>query len=348
MSLVRTGSELHLSAPPPSPIPTAKGSRSAANEILCDYLAKSLNVPELSLPDPHLPLNDAHQIPAEIDYRCLELSDYETIDRLLMSAREFGAFRITSHGIFDDELRSLVSEVDQVFRDLEQADVGFRGKSFKRIQNKEQIEWSRSRKGRIKCAPDYFVPERYRDFSEKMENIASKLDAIAELLGKIFVENIARMQFGKRIQGKESSLSIYKYNHKDNYMIRNPSSSSERNSKTCDHIFCLHLPATPSRFFLRSAQGPLSFDAGPDTIVVIVGHRIEEWSMGDFICVCEEVICVPRFQGSQAPISIELKCLSLNFDPNSNKNCNTISIRDQILFVLVIALLYKTFVFLFS
>ncbi|KAJ9179649.1 hypothetical protein P3X46_007996 [Hevea brasiliensis] len=347
MSLLRSGSESHISAPPPSPIPTGKGLRSAANENLCDYLAKSLNVPDLSLPDPHLPLNDTHQIPAEIYYPSLELSDYETIDSLLRSAREFGAFRITCHGIFGDELRLLVHEADRVFRDLEQADIGFRGKSSERKKNKEQIAWVRSRKGRMKCEPDYFVPGRYRDFSEKMENIASKLDAIAELLGNIFVENIARMQFGKRIQGKESVLSLYRYNHSDD-MLRNPSSSNERNSKTCDYTFCLHLPATTSQFLLRSAQGPLSFDAGPDTIVVIVGHHIEEWSMGDFICVCEEVICVPHLQGSQAPLSIELKCLSLNFDPNSNKNCNTISIRDQILFVLVIAFLYKIFVFLLS
>ncbi|KAF2305238.1 hypothetical protein GH714_003267 [Hevea brasiliensis] len=136
----------HISAPPPSPIPTGKGLRSAANENLCDYLAKSLNVPDLSLPDPHLPLNDTHQIPAEIYYPSLELSDYETIDSLLRSAREFGAFRITCHGIFGDELRLLVHEADRVFLDLEHADIGFRGKSSERKKNKEQIAWVRSRK----------------------------------------------------------------------------------------------------------------------------------------------------------------------------------------------------------
>lgn len=108
-----------------------------------------------------------------------------------------------------------------------------------------------------------------------MENIAIKLDYIAELLGKVFVENIARTQFGKRIQGKESALSLCRYDHNDNYMKQNPSSPNERNSKTCDFTFCLHLPATPSRFLLPSAQGRLSLDAGPDTILVVVGHRIE-------------------------------------------------------------------------
>lgn len=163
--LLRSGSELHLTAPPPSPIPTGKGSRCAANEILCDYLGKSLNVPELSLPDPQLPLNDeAHQIPAEIDYRSLELNDCETIDRLLRSAREFGAFMITCHEICAEELQSLANEADRVFGDLEQEDLGFRGKSFERINNKERIAWARSGKGRIKYEPEYFVPERCRDF----------------------------------------------------------------------------------------------------------------------------------------------------------------------------------------
>lgn len=164
MSLLRNCSELHLSAPAPSPIPTGTGSRSACNEILSDYLAKSLKVPDLSLPHLHPPLNEADHIPAEIENPSLELRDYETIDRLLRSAREFGAFRITCHGIFGDELRSFVHEADRIFQDLEQADIGLRGKSSGRNQTKEQIAWVRSRKERTKCISNYFLPEKYQDF----------------------------------------------------------------------------------------------------------------------------------------------------------------------------------------
>eukprot|EP00257_Ricinus_communis_P023203 XP_015583124.1 uncharacterized protein LOC8281238 isoform X1 [Ricinus communis] len=351
-SLQRNASELKLSAPPPSPIPTGKGSRSAANEILCEYLEKTLNIPDLSLPEPHIPLlhddiDTPPNIPEQIDYQSLELGDYETIDRLLRSAREFGAFMIIDHGIFyhDDSLRSLVLESDRVFRDLEQADTGVLGNFGN--ENTEQIAWVRSGNKRMKCTRDHFVTERYRNFSEKMETIATKLDAIAELLGQIFVENIARMHFGKRIQGKESVLSLYRYNN--NYkLVRKPFLPNEKNCKRCDHTLCLHLPARRSRFFVQSASGPLSFDAGPDTIVVIVGQRFEEWSMGDFKCACGELICEPHLQGNQVSFSVELKCLSLDLDPSSNKGCKTISIRDQILIMLVIVFLYKIVMFLFS
>ncbi|KDP22778.1 hypothetical protein JCGZ_00365 [Jatropha curcas] len=348
MPLLRNSSELTLSAPPPSPIPTAKGSRSAANESLSQYLLKSFALPELSLPEAHLPLDETHHIiPEEIDYRSLKSGDYETIDRLFRSAKEFGVFMITDHGISSPELQLLLNEADRVFRDLVQADMGFPGDFGELNKNKKQIAWVRSGKGRMKCVREYFVHERYQDFSEMMENIASKLDAIAEILCKIFVEKIATLQFGKKIKGKESILSLYKYNN--NYKTEKTSSPpNERNSRTCDHTLCLHLPATESQFFVQSATCPFSFDADLDSIVVIVGQRIEEWSMGDFRCVCEEVICEPNFEGSQNPFSIELKCLSLNFDPDSYKNCKTISIRDQILIVLVIAFLCKVFVFLHS
>ena len=105
--------------------PTGKGSRSAANEILSKHLEKSLNIPNLSLPEPIDPLLNDHvkniNIPEEIEYPMLELGDYQTIDRLLHYAREFGAFMIIDHGIFhEDSLQSLfIEDSYRVFCDLE-------------------------------------------------------------------------------------------------------------------------------------------------------------------------------------------------------------------------------------
>ncbi|XP_050228439.2 uncharacterized protein LOC126677715 [Mercurialis annua] len=363
-SLIRNTSALNLSAPPPSPIPTGKGSRSAANENFSEYLDKTFNIPDLSLPAPHFPLYNNNDyadhdhdhdhdddrtdtyIPEKIDYRLLELGDYETIDRLLRSAREFGVFMIIDHEIFYDHddrdlLPLLHVDVDRVFCDLEKGSFG--------NEKKGNISWVRSSDKRMKCTRSQFVTDRYGSFSEKMEIIASKLDEMAEQLRHIFVENIARLQFGSRIQGNESVLSLYRYsgNHSS---VQNPLSSTDQtSSKHSDHTLCLHLPATRSQFHVQSASGPLSFHVGPDTIVVTVGQRIEEWSMGDFKCVSSELICEPELEANNATFSIELKCKSLDLDASSNKNnCNTITIRHQILVMVVIIFLYKIIMFLFS
>ncbi|XP_065852502.1 uncharacterized protein [Euphorbia lathyris] len=340
------GTECLISAPPPSPIPTAKGSRSAANDSLSSYLDNSLNIPDLSLPQPppqpRLPIRS---IPLQIDYYSLENGDYATVELLLRSAREFGAFRIACRGIFVDDLLTFANESDRVFN----TDIGNQG-SFDQ-DGKDQIIWSLSSgMGGMKKR----LMGKHRQFSEKMEIIERKLDMIGELLGKIFVENIARMEFGERLLGKESILSIYRYNEKYKIGGGDPfSSSNDQNTKKCDYTWCLHLPATPSQFYVRSETDLLSFQGSPDTIVVIVGQRIEEWSMGDFKCVCKQVIGEPQAQAqvqrSQASFCLEFKCLSLNFEPPEfcNHFHKTISLRDQILIMLLLYFLYKIFLFLY-
>ncbi|WCJ27819.1 2-oxoglutarate (2OG) and Fe(II)-dependent oxygenase superfamily protein [Euphorbia peplus] len=329
--------ECTISAPPPSPIPTARGSRSAANDILSDYLENSVNIPDLSLPQPQIPIRS---IPLQIDYHSLLYGDYATVELLLRSAREFGAFRIACRGIFVDDLQTFVQESDRIFKSLEETDMGKR-ESFDK-DGKYQIIWSRS--SGMAGMKNRLIG-KHRQFSEKMESIGRKLDMIAELLGKIFEENIARMEFGKKLLGKESIFSLYRYNQNYNIAAGDPFSSNEIGRKICDYTWCLHLPATPSQFFVRSENGLLSFEGSPDTIVVIVGQRIEEWSMGDFKCVCKEVICEPHLQRTQPSFCLELKCLSLNFEPDYCKSCHkTISLRDQMLIMLLLYFLYKIFV----
>lgn len=97
-----------IPAPLPSPIPTGRGTRSAANEIFSQFLEKTLQIPELTLPGPHLP-----PAPAEIDFRSLTLV---STDLMLRSAREFGAFRIRCHGISGSELGTMADEAERVFQ----------------------------------------------------------------------------------------------------------------------------------------------------------------------------------------------------------------------------------------
>ncbi|KAL0294837.1 UNVERIFIED_CONTAM: hypothetical protein Sradi_6865700 [Sesamum radiatum] len=69
-------------APPPSPIPTGKGSRSAADEILSEYIDKSIQIPELRLPRQV----QVHQFrPEKISYESLQLRERDSVRGLVRS-----------------------------------------------------------------------------------------------------------------------------------------------------------------------------------------------------------------------------------------------------------------------
>lgn len=96
---------------PPPPIPTGKGSRSAVDPVLSDYIDQSIHIPELTLPE------HVHSLkPLDIDYQLLiSMDDDESMSRLLTSARGLGIFRIIGHGISSDELRSILVDCEQIF-----------------------------------------------------------------------------------------------------------------------------------------------------------------------------------------------------------------------------------------
>lgn len=103
----------HLSssvAPPPSPIPTGRGSRSAVDSILGEYIDQSIHVPHLTLPK-----NTHRWVPDEIYYPSLLLRENDAMNRLLSSAAEFGVVRIIGHGISGEELRTMLTGNEWLF-----------------------------------------------------------------------------------------------------------------------------------------------------------------------------------------------------------------------------------------
>ncbi|KAK4833988.1 hypothetical protein QYF36_014487 [Acer negundo] len=350
MAIVRAESRSNMPAPPPSPIPTGRGSRSAANEILSDYLEKSLNVPELALPEsPILPTALHHQnhwIPEEIDLRSLVSREPESINRLLESSREIGAFTIEVHGVSDEELRSLEREAERVFRILEKRDMGHRLHIGAPKDNKEEIVWVRSGNEIMDQARKYIGHELYQSFSEKMECVGSKLDDIAQQVRQVFMESLAGKQYEKRSLEKQNVLSIHKHNHN---VADESGPIPEKNKNFHDQIFTLHLPTKQCRYCVQSEKGPIIFYAGPEVIIVTVGKQLEEWSLGEYKCVFGEMMSQPDLQASN--FSIELKCPCPSLNPRHSfikRTHKTISIADQILIALIMAFLYHIFKFLWS
>ena len=157
MAITRTTSRLTSSSqgPLPSPIPTGRGSRSAADSIFSDYLNRSLKIPHLSLPE-----NVHRSALAEIDLRSLSSREGDSVKRLLRSAVEFGAFRINGHGISVEELRSAFTEADSVFRISDDR----RRKYFLYYGGREEFVWRCFDEAVAERAREVIGAQKYRTF----------------------------------------------------------------------------------------------------------------------------------------------------------------------------------------
>ncbi|XVF65928.1 hypothetical protein PTKIN_Ptkin09bG0290500 [Pterospermum kingtungense] len=275
MAILRSMSQLNIKAPPPSPIPTAAGSRSAANQSLSDFLEKSLQVPDLTLPESQ-DLHHHHHHPYKVDFESLALRDGSSVERLLRSAREFGVVRIGWHGIDTEEelMRALVKDAARVFVVLGERDAGFRRY---RAAKREEIVWIRCKDERMEWARQYIGPQLYQSFSEKMEKVGSKLEEVAEEVVKILVENASKESPRKRLQRGEPIMSIYKYNYMQDKIKddQNPLLNEEENDHCCDYTLSLHLPTKHCQFSTKSGPRLLTFDAAPDTVIFTVGQQLE-------------------------------------------------------------------------
>ncbi|KAM7262577.1 hypothetical protein ACFE04_000260 [Oxalis oulophora] len=338
-------------APPPSPIPTGAGSRSAANENLSRFLEKSLHVPDLALPLDSSPRHPDHHSPsshydflAEIDLTDLQSKNPDSVDRILRSAAEYGAFRIGGCGFFGEELgSSLAKEAEPVFRILKRREFGMVSEGF---SDREEIVWVHSDKVKNemewarKCIGDL----RYRTFSEIMDDVLCKLGAIAEHISHIFTEDIGK-QFEKKVNGTESVLSLHRYSR---VKFQEPLMEQE-NYKCNAYTLSLHLPVQYCAFCVHSREGPVPFHANPDTIIVTIGKQLEEWSHRKYKSVTGEVISTISSESSQATFSIEFKYSSSDSNNNAfSKALRTITLSDQLFIALLFCLLYNFLTFFFD
>ncbi|KNA12311.1 hypothetical protein SOVF_127080 [Spinacia oleracea] len=273
LSLSSSSSSMMKSfALPPSPIPNAKGSRSAAidDRKLTDYFTNNLQIPYLRLPDPYSQSHTTQvRIPAQIDYRLLSSRVGNSIERLVKSAREFGVVRIVGHGIERQEVRLVKAEVELFFKSLDERKTRFRKSFVERVGNREEFVWFRSDKAMLLWAREVMGSDRYRDFSRKMESVVSKVDRISEEVAEV-VSKFSDKRFQKVIQERESIISLYRYNDMHPSLLV----SNEDIHESYDHALSLHLAMERAEFYLHTDKGPLSFTTDPDTIVVTVGDQL--------------------------------------------------------------------------
>ncbi|KAL0338090.1 UNVERIFIED_CONTAM: hypothetical protein Sangu_1331100 [Sesamum angustifolium] len=248
-------------APPPSPIPTGKGSRSAADQILSEYIDKSIQIPELRLPRQV----QVHQFkPEEISYESLQLREKDSVRVLVRSVRELGVFKIIDHGISTEELRFALGNSERIFGLTVECCTGYgdHEKLVWRGDDNQIMEEATAMIGEQKLQ----ILRFWLIHAKKVENVARQLEGIAEELVEVIAQSAGKQFF----QLGESTLSIYRY-HRANIIDRTSSVIGDTIQISGPYAFTLHLLLEPTELCLQN----LSFDTNPDTIVVTMGKELE-------------------------------------------------------------------------
>ncbi|KAK9124707.1 hypothetical protein Sjap_014309 [Stephania japonica] len=278
MAISRTRSRLIGVAPPPSPIATGKGLRSAAvdDRILAEYLEKTLQVPDLVLPESQFSSTKlAPSIPSEIDFESLAARDGDSISRVLESFAEFGMLRIVGHQISANELESAFAETDCLFQIEKRS--GFDGVFDPKRRNREQFFWFRSREANFKMIEREMGPDRCRKLSEEMERIFSEFEGVAETIVQILSgdpDEVTRDRLG------ESVLRLCRYNCDAIGTDQDTSTHSafgdgdghgKEELGGFDHDLSLYIFDCDQDFHMRTDdKGLMSFKARRGTIIVAI------------------------------------------------------------------------------
>jgi hypothetical protein len=106
-----------------------------------------------------------------------------------------------------------------------------------------------------------------------MGKVASCLDNIVEQVTLALQQDISH-DFKERIQETESVICLCRYPH-DNTPKQNERVSDNTKGILCEHALRFYLPMEHCIFYIQTERGPLSFDAGPEHIVVTVGKQLE-------------------------------------------------------------------------
>ncbi|XP_076929385.1 putative flavonol synthase 4 [Bidens hawaiensis] len=355
---------LDFRAPPPSPVASGRRSSVANDEILTEFLHRSLRVPDLVLPDRVFPRqNSKIQNLPKLNFEAISLNDPDVAELSEVIAQT-GCFELVNHGISGQLLSSVVRSGVGVF-ELSPEKKAVVARSAERLygfvefhgdekESSEEFVWCRD--DSLKSEMEGVWPHQYSDFSEKMENLMTEIENISEVLLKLLIDRSApkpRFDDGTR-EGELAGSVCYIYKHcldadtaadDDQHMdslrfdvIRMLIRGSEH-----PHTLCFHVCDGASEFHVYSKKGWVSFSPDCNGMIITVGDQLQTWSEGKY----KHVIGRPIFKG-------KLKdCISMAFlyspppstltPTTKGQKDKTISLSHQILLVLILTFLYNLF-----
>ncbi|KAJ9559677.1 hypothetical protein OSB04_004837 [Centaurea solstitialis] len=338
-------------APPPSPVASGRRSSVANDEILTEFLHRSLRVPDLVLPDRVFPRqNPKVQSLPKLDFEAINNVSGEIIEVIGRT----GCFELVNHGISDRILGSVLESGGGVFG-LSPEKKSAVSRSAERLYGfvefhgdekelSEEFVWCRD--DSLRSEMEEVWPIQYSNFSEKMESLMSEIETVSETLLKLFLDDAAtpksRFDFDDdETREKEISGSIcYLYKHCHNTDPKPNDDDQYMNSLRYDvirmlirgsehaHTLCFHVCNGSSEFHVYSKKGWVSFSPDNNALVITIGDLLQTWSEGKY----KHVIGRPIFKG-------ELEdCISMAFlytpppIPKPQKD-NTISLAHQLLLI---------------
>ncbi|KAF5816939.1 putative oxoglutarate/iron-dependent dioxygenase, non-heme dioxygenase domain-containing protein [Helianthus annuus] len=363
---------LDFRAPPPSPVASGRRSSVANDEILTEFLHRSLRVPDLVLPNRVFPRqNSKIQNLPKLDFEKLNPNpnpnhaiNFEVIDVIAQT----GCFELVNHGISGELLASVVKsgggvfelspEKKKVVSRSNERSYGFVEFHGDEKESSEEFVWCRD--DSLRSEMEEIWPNQYSNFSEIMETLMCEIENISEILLKWFMNgSTSKRRFDEDgTRERENGGSVcYIYKHcPDGGIV--PDDDKCMDSLRYDvirmlirgsehpHTLCFHVCDGSSEFHVYSKKGWVSFSPDNDALIITIGDQLQTWSEGKY----KHVIGRPIFKGKQED------CVSLAFlynppppTPTSKgQKDKTISLGHQILLVLILVFLYNLYSYIFT
>ncbi|XP_020596805.1 uncharacterized protein LOC110036648, partial [Phalaenopsis equestris] len=325
--------------PPPSPIATGKGLRSAAlhDEVLSEYLETTIKVPHLALPHAFFSSRSfsPNQITVEIDLSDLASGDAAAVRSMVAAAAETGGFRINGGDVVRcEEVNAVVEAGAVVFSSMAAKRRGL----VSRFGIGEEICWYQWKRKETEMVLEDVSPDTYRIFRERMEVMAAKLEMVADCISCILCELVQDKTHSHRQPKLQSVLCLKKHSFHllNDIAIEH---SHGRDDKT--HFLRMHIPILDHQMFQNQSSGlSASFGLPAGSILVTIGDQLKEWSNGEYRNPVGGVFIKPR--AFPDPLfSMEFIMYSpADSGPDQFQN-KIISLRDQFLVLLLAVFFFK-------
>uniref|UniRef100_A0ACD5W279 Uncharacterized protein n=1 Tax=Avena sativa TaxID=4498 RepID=A0ACD5W279_AVESA len=343
-------SRIRTRAPPPTPIRTARGARSAAADelVLAQFLEASQRVPALTLPLKKKRFDFPAPPPApDIPARDLLSGDPAAARTAVGAASEAGAFRVGG-AIGAIEVRAAVEAAEAVFGAPEEVKREL-GRLFRRrdrvVGEELYLPWPVS-SGVDRLLEASLPGPTYRAFREKMDVVASKMEELARCAVRVLSDNAKNPRDAALPSAAPSVLCLTLYNCNKLKTSWGEFGTTDRPSS---YALSVHLSGRDQEICLRNQGGSTFFNLPAGSVLVTVGKQIQEWSNGEFKSAVGEIL----FELTDEPnpfMSLELLYspgdLHLGDVGRQSSHIDrpkTIPLRDQILIALVLLILYYLF-----
>ncbi|KAL3840858.1 hypothetical protein ACJIZ3_025449 [Penstemon smallii] len=279
-------------APPPSPVAPGRRSSFTNDDVLTEYLHKSVKVPDLILPDRVFPRQKSVQNPEKLDFEKLEAIENESAKRILESIALVGCLEVINHGISRELIKLVLDlgggifEISPVKKRAVVRSPPERRYGFEEIHGEEEMNSSIKDESEefVWCGEESMKLEMegiwssgyYSNFSEKMEKLSEQIEEIGV---KILIFLFAKENGMSMEEGVGGKLC---YIHKQ-YCRRDESENSLKydvirmliRGSEFPHALCLHICSGSTEFHVYSKKGWVSFCPNQDSVVVTVGDKLQ-------------------------------------------------------------------------